>query len=70
MTLLERKNQLIEEILTIDNENLIINIEEFLLSQARIEKFDFDSEWEKALTVEEFRTEMHKTIASFPWQKQ
>jgi hypothetical protein len=70
MTLLERRNLLIEEISTIENENLIIDIEKFLKSQNLAEKFDFDSEWKKALSVEEFRIEMHKTMASLPWKEQ
>ena len=31
--------------------------------------FDFDAEFEKGLTVEEFKAEMHKRIQAYPWKK-
>lgn len=70
MTLIERKNQLIDEIMVIENENLIIDIEKLLHSQMKLNKFDFESEWEKALTVNEFRSEMHKSLEALPWKEQ
>lgn len=70
MTLIERKNQLIDEIMVIENENLIIDIEKLLHSQMKLNKFDFESEWEKALTVDEFRSEMHKSLEALPWKEQ
>ena len=31
--------------------------------------FDFDAEFEKGYTVEEFKAEMHKRIKAYPWKK-
>jgi hypothetical protein len=31
--------------------------------------FDFDEEFEKGLTPEEFKAEMHKRIKAYPWKK-
>lgn len=31
--------------------------------------FDFDAEFEKGYTAEEFKAEMHKRIKAYPWKK-
>jgi hypothetical protein len=31
--------------------------------------FDFDAEWEKGYTPDEFKAEMFKRIAAYPWKK-
>lgn len=31
--------------------------------------FDFDTEFEKGYTPEEFKAEMHKRIQAYPWKK-
>lgn len=31
--------------------------------------FDFDTEFEKGYTPEEFKEEMHKRINAYPWKK-
>ncbi len=31
--------------------------------------FDFDAEFEKGYTLEEFKAEMHKRIQAYPWKK-
>lgn len=31
--------------------------------------FDFDAEFEKGYTAEEFKAEMHKRIQAYPWKK-
>jgi hypothetical protein len=31
--------------------------------------FDFDAEFENGFTPEEFKTEMHKRINTYPWKK-
>lgn len=33
------------------------------------ETFDFDAEFEKGLTPEEFKAEMSKRIKAYPWKK-
>ncbi|MHC0446000.1 hypothetical protein ACWA1F_11345 [Flavobacterium sp. 3-218] len=33
------------------------------------ETFDFDAEFAKGLTPEEFKTEMSKRIKAYPWKK-
>lgn len=33
------------------------------------ETFDFDAEFAKGLTSEEFKAEMHKRIKAYPWKK-
>ncbi|RZK57931.1 MAG: hypothetical protein EOO87_01600 [Pedobacter sp.] len=33
------------------------------------EAFDFDAEFAKGLTSEEFKAEMHKRIKAYPWKK-
>lgn len=31
--------------------------------------FDFDAEFKKGYTLEEFKAEMHKRIQAYPWKK-
>lgn len=31
--------------------------------------FDFDTEFKKGYTAEEFKAEMHKRIQTYPWKK-
>ncbi|SMO61510.1 hypothetical protein SAMN06265349_102804 [Flavobacterium resistens] len=34
-----------------------------------VETFDFDAEFSKGLTLEEFKAEMSKRIKAYPWKK-
>lgn len=65
MEILTQKKELIDWISTLDNP-LILNS----LSNIKKESsFDFDKEFAKGLTVEEFRAEMKRRIRNHPVRK-
>jgi hypothetical protein len=65
MEVLEQKKELVDWILTLENPavlNIIYNIK-------KEESFNFDEEFSKGLTVEEFGAEMKRRIRNFPLRK-
>jgi hypothetical protein len=65
MEVLEQKKELVDWILTLENPavlNIIYNIK-------KEESFNFDEEFAKGLTVEEFRAEMKRRIRNYPLRK-
>jgi hypothetical protein len=65
MEMLTKKKELIDWISSIDNP-LILND---IYNLKKEITFDFDKEFAKGLTLEEFRTEMKKRIRNYPLRK-
>ena len=64
-TLLTSKQELIDWISTIeDPETLMI-----LKGIKHEATFNFDEEWKKGTSLEDFRTEMLRRVRNYPWKK-
>ena len=64
-TLLTSKQELIDWISTIeDPETLMI-----LKGIKHEATFNFDEEWKKGISLEDFRTEMLRRVRNYPWKK-
>jgi hypothetical protein len=65
MEIATQKKEIIDWILAIEDQEVLNEIE-MLKTQSR---FDFDEEFKKGLTVEEFRKRTTEFIKSLPWKK-
>ena len=64
-TLLTSKQELIDWISTIeDPETLMI-----LKGIKHEATFNFEEEWKKGISLEDFRTEMLRRVRNYPWKK-
>ena len=66
MEIATQKKEIIDWILAIEDQ-AVLNEIEVLKKQ---NSFDFDEEFKKGLTVEEFRKRTTEFIKSLPWKKQ
>lgn len=64
MSILTRKNELIEWISSVEDVLLLDEIEKF----KRYKTFDFDSEFKKGITSKELKEETTQYIKSLPWK--
>ena len=62
---LTQKQELIDWIASIENTDVIYE----LLNLKRQATFDFDQEFKKGITVEQFRTAIKERIRNYPWKQ-
>ena len=65
MEIATQKKEIIDWILSIEDQEVLNEIE-MLKTQS---SFDFDEEFKKGLTVEEFRTAIKERISSYNWER-
>ncbi len=65
MEMLTQKKEIIDWISSLDNPLILNNI----YNIKKESTFDFDKEFAKGLTVEEFRAEMKRRIRNYPLRK-
>jgi PIN domain nuclease of toxin-antitoxin system len=65
MEIATQKKEIIDWILSLEDQTVLNEIE----SLKRQVNFDFDEEFKKGLTVEEFRKRTTEFIKSLPWKK-
>jgi hypothetical protein len=66
MAILEQKKEIIDWILSLENKEILDDIYTF---KKQTTTFNFDEEFAKGLTIEEFKAEMKKRIRSYPVKK-
>lgn len=66
MAILEQKKEIIDWILSLENKEILNDIYTF---KKQTTTFNFDEEFAKGLTIEEFKAEMKKRIRSYPVKK-
>jgi|JI61114DRNA_FD_contig_71_41341_length_1310_multi_3_in_0_out_0_3 hypothetical protein len=66
MEVLEQKKEIVDWILTLENKDILDDIYKFKRQNT---SFNFDEEFAKGLTVEEFRAEMKRRIRNYPLRK-
>lgn len=62
MDVLKQKQELVDWILSLENKNILNDIYKIKMQSAA---FNFDEEFKKGLTVEEFRTEMKTQLKNY-----
>jgi hypothetical protein len=68
MKIEEKRLKLISRISNVENEDALNEIERILnLTEKR--EFNFEAEWEKGLSPNEFLEEMKKRISAWPWKR-
>lgn len=65
MEIVTQKKEIIDWILSIEDQAVLNEIENF---KKQI-NFDFDEEFKKGLTVEQFRTAIKERITSYNWER-
>lgn len=65
MEIVTQKKEIIEWILSIEDQAVLNEIENFKNQM----NFDFDEEFKKGLTVEQFRTAIKERISSYNWER-
>lgn len=68
MEIQEKKSELMERLANVQSPAILEEIEK-ILNQNEKRKFNFQEEWEKGLTPDEFMVEMKKRINAWPWKK-
>jgi len=68
MKIEEKRLKLISRISNVENEDALNEIERILNLTEKLE-FNFEAEWEKGLTPNEFLEEMKKRINAWPWER-
>lgn len=65
MEIQEKKSELMERLANVQSPAVLEEIEK-ILNQDEKRKFNFQEEWEKGLTPEEFMVEMKKRLSDWP----
>lgn len=64
-----KKGELLKWLKKVDDFQVLLQVEAVKNSQKWADTHDFEEEVRNGLTPEEFRKEMHKRIAAYPWKK-
>ena len=59
------KKEIIDWISTLEDESTLMILE----GVKRNATFNFEEEWKKGISLEEFRDEMLKRVRNYPWKK-
>lgn len=68
MEIQEKRSKLIARLSHIENEVVLDEIEKILNQEEKLE-FDFEKEWESAISGDELMIIMKEKIKAWPWKK-
>ncbi len=66
MEVIEQKKEIINWIMSLENEEIVNDIYKFKKQQTT---FDFDEEFSKAITSDELKEQTTEYLKSLPWKK-